>query len=122
VKVNITELDVNVLPAPGQFSGAEVSQRFEPAKGLNPYTNGLPDGVQQKLAKRYADLFSTFLKHRDVVTRVTLWGVTDGDSWLNSFPIRGRTNYPLLFDRQGKPKAAFDAVIQTGRSATGATQ
>ena len=117
VKVNITELDINVLPAPNQFSGAEVTQRFDPAKGLNPYTNGLPDEVQQKLAKRYADLFRIFLKHRDSVTRVTFWGVTDRDSWLNSFPVRGRTNYPLLFDRQGHPKPAFDAVIQTAPKA-----
>jgi len=113
VKVNITELDINVLPAPNQFSGAEVSQRFDPAKGLDPYTNGLPDEIQQKLAKRYADLFQIFLKHRDSVTRVTFWGVTDADSWLNFFPIRGRTDYPLLFDRQGRPKPAYRAVIQT---------
>jgi endo-1,4-beta-xylanase len=113
VKVNITELDINVLPAPNQFSGAEVSQRFDPAKGLNPYTNGLPDEIQQKLAKRYADLFQIFQKHRDSVTRVTFWGVADGDSWLNSFPVRGRTNYPLLFDRQGKPKLAYFAVLQS---------
>jgi endo-1,4-beta-xylanase len=112
VKVNITELDINVLPAPGQFSGAEVSQRFDPAKGLDPYTNGLPDEIQQKLSKRYADLFQIFLKHRDSVTRVTFWGVADGDSWLNYFPIRGRTNYPLLFDRQGRPKPAYHAVMQ----------
>jgi len=112
VKVNITELDINVLPAPGQFSGAEVSQLFEPAKGLDPYPNGLPDEIQQKLAKRYADLFSLFLKHRSSITRVTFWGVTDGDSWLNYFPVRGRTNYPLLFDRKGKPKPAYDAVIR----------
>jgi endo-1,4-beta-xylanase len=65
------------------------------------------------LAKRYADLFQIFLKHRDFVTRVTFWGVTDGDSWLNSFPVRGRTNFPLLFERQGRPKPAFDGVIQT---------
>jgi endo-1,4-beta-xylanase len=111
VKVNITELDINVLPAPRQFSGAEVSQRFDPAKTFDPYTNGLPDEVQQKLTKRYADLFALFLKHRDVITRVTFWGVSDGDSWLNYFPIRGRTNYPLLFDREGKPKPAYNAVI-----------
>ena len=65
--------------------------------------------MQQLLAKRYRDLFAVFLKHRDVVTLVTFWGVTDGDSWLN----RGRMNHPLLFDRDGKPKPAFDAVIQT---------
>jgi endo-1,4-beta-xylanase len=118
VKVNITELDINVLPSPGRFSGAEVSQRFDPAKGLDPYTNGLPDEVQQKLANRYAELFSTFLKHRDSITRVTFWGVTDGDSWLNFFPVRGRTNYPLLFDRLGKPKPAYGAVLQTAHQTT----
>jgi endo-1,4-beta-xylanase len=116
VKVNITELDINVLPSPNQFSGAEVSQRFDPAKGLDPYTNGLPEEIQQKLAKRYADLFQIFLKHGNSVTRVTFWGVTDADSWLNYFPIRGRTNYPLLFDRQGRPKTAYNAVIQTAPS------
>jgi len=68
--------------------------------------------MQAALAKRYADLFEVFVKHRQNIGRVTFWGVTDGDSWLNNFPTRGRTNYPLLFDRQGKPKPAFDAVLQ----------
>ena len=45
------------------------------------------------------------------VDRVTFWGVGDGDSWLNNWPMRGRTNYPLLFDRQDLPKPAFDAVM-----------
>jgi endo-1,4-beta-xylanase len=44
---------------------------------------------------------------------VTLWGVRDSDSWLNNWPVRGRTSYPLLFDRDGKPKPAFYAVIKT---------
>jgi endo-1,4-beta-xylanase len=70
------------------------------------------------LAKRYAALFGVYLKHRDAVTRVTFWGVTDGDSWKNNFPVRGRTNYPLLFDRAGKPMSAFDAVMQAARSVT----
>ena len=61
------------------------------------YANGLPDSVQMELAKRYGDLFSVFVEHADVVGRVTFWGVTDGDSWLN---WRGRVNYPLLFDRE----------------------
>ena len=68
--------------------------------------------MQAALAKRYADLFEVFVKHRQNIGRVTFWGVTDGDSWLNNFPTRGRTNHPLLFDRQGKPKPAFDAVLQ----------
>ena len=113
VKVAITELDVDVLPSATGYEGAEVSMRFSSRAGLNPYTNGLPDAVQQQLARRYADLFSVLVKHRREIERVTFWGVTDGDSWLNDWPIRGRTNYPLLFDRAGKPKPAFDAVLKT---------
>jgi len=64
--------------------------------------------MQQALARRYAELFEVFVQHRNAISRVTFWGVTDGDSWLNNFPTRGRTNYPLLFDRAGKPKPAAE--------------
>ena len=99
VKVMITELDVNLLPPAGRRR--LVSLR---APEANPYVNGLPDDVQQALARCYADAFRVFLKHRDDITRVTFWGVSDGDSWLN----RGRMNHPLLWDRQRQPKPAFD--------------
>ena len=69
--------------------------------------------MQRQLARRYADVFRVFLKHRDAVTRVTFWGLSDADSWLN----RGRINYPLLWDRQRQPKPAFDAVVEALRSA-----
>jgi endo-1,4-beta-xylanase len=113
IKVNITELDVSVLPDPEGFSGAEVTLNFEMDKKLNPYKNGLPDEMQKKLADRYAALFRIFLKHHQTIDRITFWNVTDGDSWLNNFPVRGRTNYPLLFDRKGLPKPAFEAIIKT---------
>ena len=116
VKVMITELDIDVLPRATRSQGADVSVNATPAASLNPYTAGLPDSVQQALAKRYADLFGVYLKHR-AVTRVTLWGVADGDSWLNGWPVRGRKSYPLLFDRAGQPKPAFFAVIRTARQA-----
>lgn len=77
----------------------------------------MPAPQQQALADRYAALFRVFLKHRDAITRVTFWGVTDRLSWLNDFPARGRTNYPLLFDREGKPIPAFDAVVAEARAA-----
>ena len=67
-------------------------------------------------AGRYAEVFEVLLRHRDVVSRVTFWGVTDGDSWRNGWPVEGRTNHPLLFDRAGRPKPAFEAVV---RVATG---
>jgi endo-1,4-beta-xylanase len=113
VKVMVTELDVDVLPERTRDRRAEVSLRQAADPALNPYTNGLPESVQQALAQRYADLFTVYLKHRATVDRVTFWGVTDGDSWLNNWPIRGRTAHPLLFDRQGRPKPAFDAVLAT---------
>src|ERR1017187_8887464 len=77
----------------------------------------VPDAVQQPLPRRYAELFDIFVKYRASIGRITFWGVTDGGSWLNNFPIRGRTNYPLLFDREGKPKAAFFSVIGTASGA-----
>lgn len=116
IKVNITELDVDVLPRATKSQGADVAATAGPRPELNPYADGLPDSVQQALAKRYADLFGLFLKHRGVVTRVTFWGVADGDSWLNNWPVRGRTSYPLLFDREGRPKPAYQAVMDVARS------
>jgi endo-1,4-beta-xylanase len=113
LKVMITELDVNVLPSPSHLLGADISERYRMSAGLNPYTNGLPDSVQQELAQRYADLFAVFLKHRDSISRVTFWGVTDGDSWLNDWPVRGRMAYPLLFNREDRPKPCFQTVICT---------
>jgi endo-1,4-beta-xylanase len=115
VRVNITELDIDVLPAATRSQSAEVTLRADPAAELNPYAGGLPDSVQQALARRYAELFGVYMKYRDLIERVTFWGVTDGDSWLNSWPVRGRTTYPLLFDRAGQPKPAFDAVIRMAR-------
>jgi len=112
LEVNISELDVDVLPRTTNQNSADISATAAGGAASNPYTAGLPDEMQAALAKRYADLFEVFVKHRQNIGRVTFWGVTDGDSWLNNFPTRGRTNYPLLFDRQGKPKPAFDAVLQ----------
>lgn len=110
LKVHITELDVDVLPRTTK-PGADYAVDIAPTPKLNPYTAGLPDMVQSQLARRYADLFRVYLKHRDVIERVTFWGVADGDSWLNNWPIKSRTNHPLLFDRSGQPKPSFHALI-----------
>ena len=111
LKVVISELDIDVLPRATAQGGAEVTMNVKGDPALDPYVDGLPDSVQKALANRYAELFRVYLKRRDVVKRVTSWGVTDGNSWLNHWPVKGRTNYPLLFDRKGLPKQAFDAVI-----------
>ncbi len=104
LKVMYSELDINLLP--------NTPRGADPSIG-NPYANGLPEDVQLQLAHRYADVFGVFMKHRDAVTRVTFWGLSDADSWLN----RGRMNYPLLWDRQRRPKPAFDAVVGVLRNA-----
>lgn len=110
--VMITELDVSVLPNPTEAGGAvRVDGRFRHDARFDPYTGGLPASVERQLGQRYVDLFSIFLAHRDAVSRITFWGVNDAQSWKNDWPMWGRTDYPLLFDRENRPKPAlFDIV------------
>lgn len=111
LKVSITELDITVIPAPWNI-GADVNVKLESSDPtMNPYPENLPDSIKIQLAKRYEDIFKIFLKHQDKISRVTFWGVNDGDSWKNDWPIEGRTNYPLLFNRDNQPKKAYDSVI-----------
>jgi endo-1,4-beta-xylanase len=118
LKVKITELDLGVLPT--RYQGADISRTEgmtpEQAAVMNPYTKGLPDEVAQQHAEKYREAFELFLRHRNVVDRVTLWGPHDGNSWLDNFPVRGRTDHPLLFDRDLKPKAAFFAVQRAAQA------
>jgi endo-1,4-beta-xylanase len=117
VKVMITELDVDVLPLTkeGQIIGQSFTepqwQNEEFKKFLDPYPSALPDSVQRQLTARYAELFGIFWRKRDKIDRVTFWGAHDGLSWKNGYPIPGRTNYPLLFDRARHPKPAYAAVL-----------
>ena len=112
IKVAFTELDITVLPNPWDLKGADVNQKFEGNPKMNPYPEKLPDSVQSQLAERYASIFKLFLKHKDKISRVTFWGVHDGQSWLNDWPIKGRTNYPLPFDKQLKHKPAYDSILK----------
>lgn len=119
VKVMATELDVSVLPWPGSVNpelvegpNADISTSFEYQERYNPYRDGLPDDVQAQQADFYRRLFAIYRRHADVISRVTFWGVHDGTSWLNNFPIRGRTNYPLLFDRNLQRKPFVDDIIR----------
>ncbi|NCB84102.1 MAG: endo-1,4-beta-xylanase [Bacteroidia bacterium] len=115
VKLMITELDVTVLPRPGIDVGAEISASFEYQQKLNPYAEGLPDSVSIALNNRYNDIFKLFLKHSDILERVTLWGVYDGQSWRNNWPVRGRTDYSLLFDRNFEPKPVVKSIIKEAK-------
>lgn len=113
IQVAFTELDLGVLPNPWDGNIADVNRTAANSERMNPYAAGLPDSMQAKLSQSYEDLFRLFLKHQDKIERVTFWGVNDSQSWLNDWPIRGRTNYPLLFDRNFKPKPAFYRVVAT---------
>ncbi|TVP52073.1 MAG: endo-1,4-beta-xylanase [Mongoliibacter sp.] len=112
VEVMITEMDVSALPNPNNHQGAEISDSIEYQQMLNPYTDGLPQEVQEAFNERYMDFFRLFLKYKNEISRVTFWGVTDRYSWKNNFPVRGRTDYPLLFDRDYQPKAVVSDIIE----------
>ncbi|MDA3816842.1 MAG: endo-1,4-beta-xylanase [Prolixibacteraceae bacterium] len=112
VNVMITEMDVSVLPMPDRRVGAEISANFEYQQKMNPYNEGLPDSVYSQFEQRYIDFFKLFLEHQDAISRVTLWGVNDAYSWKNGWPMRGRTDYPLLFDRDNQPKPVVQKLIE----------
>ena len=119
LKVMFTELDLGVLPT--RYQGADVNHLEtatpEQRAQIDPYRSGLPDDIAQKQADAYREIFTMFMKHKSQIGRVTFWGIQDGGSWLNNFPIRGRTDYPLLFDRQQKTKPAYEAVLQAAGGA-----
>ena len=112
IKLMITELDICVIPFADHYDNLIDLSSLEPAeqKRLSPYPGDLPDEVQKQLADRYIEVFSLFLKYN--VKRITFWAVHDGQSWRSYMPIRGRTDHPMLFDRQCKPKQAFYALIK----------
>lgn len=97
LKVSITELDVT---ATGDNSGAF---------GVNQGDRKIPAENYQKQAEVYKKLFEIFMRHSNVVERVTFWGLSDTRSWR-----RGQD--ALLFDGQLNPKPAFKAVIEASKS------
>lgn len=112
VKSMITELDLSILPNPRRDVGADVATGFEYQKEMNPYVDGLPVEIEQQWQARYMDFFKLFIKHSDKISRVTTWGIADSNSWKNDWPMQGRTDYPLLFDRNYEAKSILNAIIQ----------
>jgi len=110
VRILITEWDISILPSP--YEGANISANFKYSKEMDPYRDGVPDDVQQKWNKRVLDMFGLFLKYSDVIDRVTVWGLTDNTTWLNNFPIRGRKDYCMLYDRNNQRKSVVDEMIK----------
>jgi len=112
IPVSITELDISVLPDAPSHSGANVTDDVEYAEKYNPYSQSIPDEVLQKQADRYHEIFELFLKYKSNIERVTFWGTSDSQSWKNSYPMKGRTDYPLLFDRKFNSKPAYHSLLK----------
>lgn len=114
VKVMITEWDMSALPTVKR--SANISDTVTFRKAMTPYPEALPDSVSAVWNARMKAFFNLFLKHADIVERVTAWGVSDGDSWKNNFPVRGRKEYPLLFDRNYEMKPFLKELINENKT------
>ena len=94
--MHVTELDISVF----EFSDRR-TDLTEPTEEM-----------LEKQAERYAEVFALFREYSDIVTNVTLWGAADDITWLHNFPVRGRKNWPLLFDMDHRAKPAVKSIIQ----------
>ncbi len=115
VKTFFSEVDLSVLPNPYGFAGANVSDRFAYRPEMDPYKDGLTAEKKQEVQDFWVRFFQMLTRHRDDILRVNFWCLTDGCSWRNDFPIKGRTDYATLFDRQGQPKPEVQAIINVVR-------
>ena len=110
LKVMMTEFDLDAIPRAKWWADGG---RYRPELArLSPYANGCPPDVLQRQDEQYGKLFLIFHRHADAIARVTFWDLHDGRSWLNHFPWE-RVNYPLLFDREARPKPAFSTALSS---------
>lgn len=59
----------------------------------------------------YNNIFEIFREYKDVITSVTFWGISDGYTWKDNFPVPGRKDWPMLFDINGEPKNSLARVL-----------
>jgi len=100
--LHITELDISVYPKEHQARNRKAEDydtEFSPAK-------------EQQQIDVYKMCFELFRKHKEAISSVTFWNISDRNSWLDNFPVRGRKDYPLLFDKELKPKKAYKEIIK----------
>ncbi|MGB8191531.1 MAG: endo-1,4-beta-xylanase [Chitinophagaceae bacterium] len=100
--LQITEMDISIYPK-------EHNARDRKAEDAN--TAFTAQKEQQQL-EVYKMCFRLFRKYKHAITGVTFWNISDRDSWLDNFPVRGRKDYPLLFDKDLKPKKVFWEVVK----------
>lgn len=111
IPAQFTELDLSVLPNPYAMAGANISANFEYTKEIDPYTEGLPAEMQEQADQFWVDFFQMLMRNKENVLRVTYWCFNDANSWRNDWPVKGRTEYATLFDRQSCPKSTVQKLI-----------
>lgn len=107
-----SELDLSVLPNPYGFSGANVSDKFAYRPEMDPFKKGLSKKKEAEMEQFWVDFYKMLIPHRQDVLRLGFWCLNDANSWRNDFPIKGRTDYATLFDRQNKPKPLVKKLIE----------
>lgn len=107
-----SELDLSVLPNPFGFSGANVSDIFAYRPEMDPYKNGLSKELEKQVEDFWVSFYKMLLRHHKDILRVNFWCLNDANSWRNDFPIKGRTDYATLFDRQNRPKPFIKKLIE----------
>ncbi|ETZ24092.1 endo-1,4-beta-xylanase [Pedobacter sp. V48] len=100
LKIQVTELDVSIY-----------SNGHQQDKAVITPVSILTAEREQQQAEQYAMIFKVFRNHKKYISGVTFWNLSDRYSWLDNFPVRGRKNYPLLFDTQLEPKKAYWNVV-----------
>ncbi|HEY3429930.1 MAG TPA: endo-1,4-beta-xylanase [Cyclobacteriaceae bacterium] len=101
-KLQITELDISVYP--------KEHQRRE--RKAEDYDTAFTVEKETKQLEVYKMCFELFRKYKSSISSVTFWNISDRHSWLDSFPVRDRKDYPLLFDKDLKPKKVYWEVVK----------
>ncbi len=112
LQVHITQLDVSFYKW----------ERFRNRRLRPNETVIISDSIKTVQAQQYTNIFQTLRRNADVVKSVTFWGIDDRHSWLNNYPVRGRRNYPLLFDSYRTPKQVFYQICEDALSNSNAEQ
>ena len=102
LKMQITELDISVYPK------EHTARERRPEDADTAFS---PEREQRQEAV-YKMSFELFRKYKDAISGITFWNISDRRSWLDNFPVRGRKDYPLLFDKELKPKKVFWQVVK----------
>ena len=101
LKLQITELDISVYP----------KEHNARARKPEDTDTVFSSEKEQRQLEVYNASFRLFRKYKNVLSGVTFWNISDRHSWLDNFPVLGRKDYPLLFDKNLQPKKAYDAVV-----------